>query len=480
MPVWNDAEACVRRISSGWLVVLVGAAITATQVPSRAEVKVKASALANAGATQTLDAFVATPNPAESVKTPRARAVPKPNKSSKGSLKLNPEVGKSLELTELQKFKFNAASLPQFDPLLAGVSRPFNGTPIAVPSGYGRYCSIVYDAGAWMFGATPGESDPCTALRKEAPGGSIVRAGLWSEGGDNNVLARCDGTLIIYRGTGAKPIDEAYADIQGKQNCIVTIAPTALPIFGLPYGKTTPQQANPSGDVSTARGFDYNEFNVPMSVADFGQTPAAYNASAIWVDRLGRQRDYMGSDGKRRDGETAYDWPMPEGKPIVAVAEGEVVGARWRNVASYGCGEDAQGEVYVYHQVGTGVYAERFVSYYAHEKTIAVSVGQKVVRGQTLGTAGNTGCSGGNHLHFGVHRTTNLSGARSYAFALTDDGYGVNGQQGIIDPFGWAAPEHIDPLAWMMLGQNDPRNVVKEPGAFSINLWISQKPPSDW
>jgi hypothetical protein len=32
----------------------------------------------------------------------------------------------------------------------------------------------------------------------------------------------------------------------------------------------------------------------------------------------------------------------------------------------------------------------------------------------------------------------------------------------------------------MMLGSNDPKNAVKEPGAFSIKLWQSAHPPSSW
>lgn len=410
---------------------------------------------------------------------------PQPAPHRTGVVKLSPGVVKNIELADPRAMKANRPKLRQFDPELKALSRPFHGTPIPVPDGYGRYCSIVYPSGGWALGAIPGVSDPCGQLRKDAPGGTTMRAGLWSESGENNVMARCDNLFILYRAVGAAPIDAAYADLEGQSNCVVTIAPTALPIFGLPYGKTNNAQSDPSADVSIARGFDYNVYNVPMTATLFGQTPAAYDPSAIWIDRQGRQRDYLyvdPADGltKRADGEAAHDFPMPFGKPILAVADGEVVDARWRDVSQFGCGSDLQGEIYIYHQVGTGVYAERFVTYYAHETSLNVLPGDKVTRGQVIGFAGDTGCSSGNHVHFGVFRTTNLSGARSYVFELTDDGYGINGVQGTIDPFGWGAPQHIDPWAWMQLGEVDSRNAVQEPGAFSIKLWRNEEPPRDW
>jgi murein DD-endopeptidase MepM/ murein hydrolase activator NlpD len=433
-----------------------------------------------ADSTPTLTAI---PSPVQDRTYGAVEALPKAEITDKGTLKIKPKFGKASELTDLKSSFAGKLKPANWDSTLEGVSRQFKGTPIPKPAGYGHYCSIVYNGGGWMFGATAGDSDPCTALRKDAPRGKIARAGLWSEAGGNNVMVRCDGAFYLYRANGAAPIDLAYDSVKGQKNCVFTVAPTELKVFGLPYGKTSNNQSNASSDVTTYRGYDYNVYNVAMSAADFGQTPASYNPSAIWIDRQGKQRDYQYvKDGvtKRADGEAAYDLVMPGGKPIVSVADGEVIMARWRDVTAYNCGADAQGEIYVYHQVGTGVYAERFISYYAHESVIDVKTGDKVTRGQVLGKAGNTGCSGGNHLHLSVLRTTNLSGARSYYVDFTSDGYGINGIHGIIDPFGWAAPQHIDPWAWMQLQSVDERNVVKEPGAFSIKLWDGAAPPSNW
>jgi murein DD-endopeptidase MepM/ murein hydrolase activator NlpD len=343
-----------------------------------------------------------------------------------------------------------------------------------VPAGYGHYCSISYPGGGWAFATLPGiDSDPCEALLRSSWGGTIERAGLWATKGANNVLVRCGNDIGILRDTGSNATSVAYNNSAGKKNCIFTVAPAKLPVFGYPYGKTTPSQLHPSLDVSVGRGFDHDVYNQALKASDYGQ-PAGHPHSIgdkNWIDRVGRQRCSDNRDHVHSDGEAAYDLGMPAGKPITAMAAGIVRRARWRDVSAYGCGNDKQGEVYIEHQVGTGEYAERFVTYYAHMSSITVKTGDTVARGQTIGGAGNTGCSGGNHLHFSVMRLTNLSGHRSYTFETTEAGYGVNGIHGVIDPFGWAAPKHIDPWAWRFLGYQGDANSLPQPGAFSIYLW---------
>src|SRR3989440_4192979 len=61
---------------------------------------------------------------------------------------------------------------------------------------------------------------------------------------------------------------------------------------------------------------------------------------------------------------------------------------------------------------------------YAHLSQIYVSVGQIVKRATVIAQSGNTGCSTGPHLHFGVYITSSWTA---------------------IDPFGWAGAPGTDP-----------------------------------
>ncbi|RZT81027.1 murein DD-endopeptidase MepM/ murein hydrolase activator NlpD [Micromonospora violae] len=84
------------------------------------------------------------------------------------------------------------------------------------------------------------------------------------------------------------------------------------------------------------------------------------------------------------------DLALPSGTPIRAAAAGTVTKA---GDASDGYGNS----VFIDH--GNG-----YLTHYAHQSRIAVTVGQAVKAGQVIGYEGATGDATGPHLHFEVHQ----------------------------------------------------------------------------
>lgn len=149
------------------------------------------------------------------------------------------------------------------------------------------------------------------------------------------------------------------------------------------------------------------------------------------------------------DGHAGYDWSLPVGTPLVAVAEGEVIfaGAATPFFCSWlGRTVSDQQLVQIRHPPMNG---EQFVSSYVHLSQIDVTLGQQVSRGQAIGASGNTGCSTGPHLHFGAVRLTNTN----------------NGRGTVVDPYGW---EGVGRDPW----RQDPS------GAGSVWLWRPGEAPA--
>lgn len=90
-----------------------------------------------------------------------------------------------------------------------------------------------------------------------------------------------------------------------------------------------------------------------------------------------------------RGGHTGVDIRAARGAPVVAPAGGKVVRVFQVRNQRYG------NYVIVQH-------APRLYSLYGHLQKIAVKPGQKLVKGQPLGTVGVTGAAGYPHLHFEV------------------------------------------------------------------------------
>ena len=117
----------------------------------------------------------------------------------------------------------------------------------------------------------------------------------------------------------------------------------------------------------------------------------------------GKQHEiYQGYNGRfSHRGKEALDFDLKIGDGVYASREGIVYKIEERN--SRGC-EDAScvkfnNYVIVYHEDGT------FAEYIHLDRNgVDVNVGDRVERGQRLGSSGNTGWTSGPHLHFAVYR----------------------------------------------------------------------------
>jgi murein DD-endopeptidase MepM/ murein hydrolase activator NlpD len=348
---------------------------------------------------------------------------------------------------------------------------------IATPAGSGPYCSMQPASGTgWGFSwGTPG-TDPCANMARTSPGFAIKYAGLWSTTGSNKVLMRCsDGAVGIWLGSGDSAMSAAFtnANSNHRPGCNFIVAPTAMPIFNAPF--KIDAQSLSTNHVVHATGFDYAY--TPLDVSQFGQTPVD-SGPASMVDHLGRDQRNSGGENNH----DANDWLIDLNTPIYAVADGTVLDSRDRDVTSFGC-PSPQKEIYIQHDVGTGTYRESFVSYYAHFATRSVSKGATVRKGDLIGYAGNTGCSSNNHLHLGVTRLTNALDWYHKTFTTTAGANGTQGAHGDdsyagrIEPYGWAAPQGVDPWAYAFASSVDDYN--HHLGAWSINLWSAgQSPPN--
>jgi len=115
----------------------------------------------------------------------------------------------------------------------------------------------------------------------------------------------------------------------------------------------------------------------PIAIKDFGRIS----------DYFGRRRDPFTGEIRMHRG---MDFTGPVGTDIYATGEGVVVKAEY---SAYGYGK----EVVIDHGYG-------YKTIYAHLHKILVERGDKVTRGEVIGTLGNTGRSTGPHLHYEVRK----------------------------------------------------------------------------
>jgi len=337
--------------------------------------------------------------------------------------------------------------------LIAGCGLAKSASAQITVKGYGHYCSVTWPSGGWSFNSDTNGNDPCGYIKAHSdPGGTIQRAGIYDATGMNVVVVRCaDNSVWLYGGIGNGPLTAGYNKAQGRKGCVFTVAPQNLPIFKSPFKGTVPVVAN---------GFDFAKppYNT-LNVADFGQSGST---KATIVNFRGAERSW----GPDHD---AYDYLVPDGTPVYAVAEGTVLANRDLDTKCPGSNSPIQGEMYIRHRVkrNPDTYTEEFVAGYFHLKKRAnLAVGQTVKPGTYLGDIGWVGCSSQSHMHFAVIRTTNVAGYKVAPFQVPLNAAN-NGASWVIDPYGFLPPKGIDPWGWLAYPD----------GALSIKLWKKGEAP---
>lgn len=172
------------------------------------------------------------------------------------------------------------------------------------------------------------------------------------------------------------------------------------------------------------------------------------------------------------DGHDGYDFSMPAGTPVFAVANGRVVAAG--PGPSFTCPTLGDRTVqntdimveHIFRGLGTNNDDLVLRTIYTHVGRIDVQEGQVVRQGEQLGLSGNVGCSTGPHLHFEVN-------VRQGDNFIAIDPYGWEGAGS--DP--WAQHPQGAPSIWLWQDGHAPplysdAYVLPNPG-LTDNAWVA-------
>ena len=265
-------------------------------------------------------------------------------------------------------------------------------------------------------------------VRASLPSGSpLLDSVTWATSDPR--VASFDGDSILPRAAGTATLTATAGDRTGTVT--VTVIPdVALGGFQSPF----------TGDYPTWNVLDHD---LPRPF-----NPAFANGYQLtyWGEKI-----VLGYDGH-----AGHDFALPPGTPVYSAAAGTVVTAGQQPVVNCpllpGNPAVSSISVTIAHAVSPNEYIR---TNYAHFTSITVRVGDRIPAHHLIGYSGNTGCSTGPHLHFGVLR---MRGTESRARAPGD--ISVH----IMDPYGWSGPG-TDPWA------------ADTGGIESIRIWSAANAP---
>ena len=170
----------------------------------------------------------------------------------------------------------------------------------------------------------------------------------------------------------AQAVEQAKAQVQGMMQANLEAAAAGSgPVYSEEQIQQVAQEANVGYVAGNQSG---GGFTWPLP------------CSTRVTSRFGNRSDPFTGESRYHSG-IDIDGYGNDGAPVVAAASGEVI------TASY---DSSYGNYVIIDHGGTS-------TVYAHMSGLAVSVGQSVSQGQTIGYVGATGRATGTHLHFEVY-----------------------------------------------------------------------------
>jgi hypothetical protein len=371
------------------------------------------------------------------------------------------------------------------------------------PPSMGHYCNTIAADNTWGFGYTGATTlaTSCADLQLAAAAvpitTTVVRAGLFSKTGTNDVLARCNNGTTLLSGVGAQPLLDTYNGLGHTANaCVITVSPRQMPVFKAPFPPSTWAVGATNRGYRLGHVFDHSQ---PCNTGDTACTSVcpgglcSFNLSSFGTGP-GSTVDLnnKGQAIPAQVNQSGYDFLLTEGTPLLAMANGTVIdaGSRGRDISQLSnAGTTYQNEVMIRYDIGTdAMYQESFVAYHAHLSQRLVQSGQTVKAGQVIGYVGMSGAASEPHVHFALTRLSNVNATKAgmpqlgrmiNTFASNlNSGTGVNpsGNVGLVDPYGWRSGG-FDPWGYFFARMDNSTGSTGM-GAWSPTVWSpSETPP---